>query len=173
MPPKKKFHIRELEQFDESDWENIFEGITDEQAENSDMGGDEEALKIGEFDSVMDGSVSVTKWMDRGTKSVVMAYNMHSPAEMENVQRTNKRGVKKSIVCPKIISDYNKYMGGVDRFDQLMSSYAVAWKSRRWWMKIFYYLLDAAIVNSYIIYKDTNTNCSRFSRPFSYKKYTS
>lgn len=46
-------------------------------------------------------------------------------------------------------------MGGVDRFDQLLAAYAVSWKSRRWWMKVFYYLLDAAIVNSYIIYRET------------------
>lgn len=45
-------------------------------------------------------------------------------------------------------------MGGVDKFDQLLATYNIAWKSRRWWLKIVYYMLDCCIVNSYICYKE-------------------
>lgn len=45
-------------------------------------------------------------------------------------------------------------MGGVDKFNQLMAVYSISWKSRRWWLKIFYYVLDCCIVNSFISYKD-------------------
>jgi len=38
-------------------------------------------------------------------------------------------------------------MGSVDMFDQLLAVYSISWKSRRWWLKIFYYLLDCCIVN--------------------------
>lgn len=41
-------------------------------------------------------------------------------------------------------------MRGVDHFDQYHSAYNTSWKSRRWWIKILYYLLDAAIVNVFI-----------------------
>lgn len=116
---------------------------------------DDNNLETGDFDSVMDGSISVTKWRDRGKKCVLMASNMHNPADLTSVSRTNKEGRKEDIRCPKSIADYNKYMGGVHRFDQLLATYTVSWKSRRWWMKLFYYLLNAAIVNSYIVYRET------------------
>jgi len=44
-------------------------------------------------------------------------------------------------------------MGGVDKFDQYMAAYSICQKSRRWWIKLFYYLLDTSIVNSFLMYK--------------------
>lgn len=45
-------------------------------------------------------------------------------------------------------------MGGVDRFDQYnMSIYSTAQKSRRWWLKSFYYLLDTPVVNALELFK--------------------
>ncbi|KAG5887008.1 hypothetical protein JTB14_003686 [Gonioctena quinquepunctata] len=78
---------------------------------------------------------------------------MHDPSDKAVVQRRNKRGEKEDIICPRAIRDYNLHMGGVDHFDQLKSTYNTSWKSRRWWMKLFFYFLDAAVVNSYMMYK--------------------
>lgn len=61
------------------------------------------------------------------------------------------------VPCPKAVSDYNKYMGGVDKLDQMLEAYSVVRKSRRWWVKIFFYFIDVAICNSYIIYKSSRT----------------
>jgi hypothetical protein len=113
-------------------------------------------MAVGESAAAMtESNISVSKWRDRGKKSVCVASNMHNPAKKGFVKRTNTHGNKVNISCPNAIVDYNKYMGGVDKFDQHMASYNIAWKSRRWWMKIWFYLIDAAIVNSYVIYKDT------------------
>lgn len=46
-------------------------------------------------------------------------------------------------------------MGGVDKFDQYMANYSISQKSRRWWLKLFYYMIDTAIVNSFILYKES------------------
>lgn len=35
------------------------------------------------------------------------------------VKRTQKNGSRLDIKCPFIVADYDKYMGGVDRADQL------------------------------------------------------
>lgn len=58
----------------------------------------------------------------------------------------------------------NKFMGDVDLADQYASSYNNAWKSRRWWMKLMYYMIDSCNVNSFIIYKSEmrKTGCGRF-----------
>jgi hypothetical protein len=77
----------------------------------------------------------------RSTKCVSVASTIHNPSESSTASRRNNKGKKVSVQCPKMISCYNKYMGGVDLFDQYMSFYNINHKSRRWWMKIFLYLL--------------------------------
>lgn len=93
--------------------------------------------------------ISFTVWKDRGTKPVMIVSTMHNPQVLTTVQRTNKQGKK---CCPITVFDYNKYMNGVDHFDQLIQCYSISRKSRRWWMKLYYYLMDASIVNSFILY---------------------
>jgi len=112
-------------------------------------------MSTGESDYVQSEDISVVKWRDRGKKSVVVVSSMHNPKKERSVLRTNKRGVREPVNCPESIADYNTFMGGVDKFDQLMSSYSIAQKSRRWWLKLFYYFIDMSIVNSFIMYKDT------------------
>ena len=41
----------------------------------------------------------------------------------------------------------------VDKFDQLMSNYNLDRRSKKWWHRIFFYFLDACVVNAYILYK--------------------
>lgn len=99
--------------------------------------------------------VPMTRWKDRRKKPVTVVSNMHNGSSTENVLRTNSSGEKTSIHCPSSIADYNRHMGAVDRFDQYLSAYSVAQKSRRWWLKLFYYLLDSSIVNAFILYKES------------------
>jgi hypothetical protein len=60
---------------------------------------------------------------------------------------------KKILPIPKIIDDYNHYMGGVDIADQLRSNYIIQFPVRRTWYPLFFWMLDTSIVNSYLIYK--------------------
>nr|CAH7740636.1 unnamed protein product [Callosobruchus chinensis] len=90
-----------------------------------------------------------------------------------HVLRTNKVGQRESVPCPEAISDYNRYMGGVDRFDQYHANYSISWKSRRWWMKIFYYLVDASIVNSYVLYRETLKKKNPSAKPLSALQFRS
>lgn len=109
-------------------------------------------LKMGDSDFVQSNDISIVKWRDRGSKPVVIISNFHNPSKMSHVTRTNKKGEQEIIQCPQVVKDYNKFMGGVDHFDQLLECYNVSKKSRRWWVKLFYYLFDTAIVNSYIMH---------------------
>ena len=45
-------------------------------------------------------------------------------------------------------------MSGVDKLDQMMAYYSFLHKSVKWWRKVFFWVLEAAVVNSYIIYKE-------------------
>jgi len=65
---------------------------------------------------------------------------------------------RKKLPIPKIIDDHNYYMGGVDIADQLRSYYLTQQQVRRTWMSLFFWLLDVAAINSYVIYKKKYDN---------------
>lgn len=111
-------------------------------------------LKKGKWKWRVKKNVGFAVWKD--TKQVNVVSTAFHPKEKRNCNRTQKDGSKKSIRCPLLIPEYTKRMGGVDRFDQLRTHYAVGRRSRKWWTRIFYFFIDVAITNAYLIYK-TNT----------------
>jgi Transposase IS4 len=60
------------------------------------------------------------------------------------------------ITIPSMIDDYNHWMGGVDRADQLISYYRPNLRCVRTWMPIFLHCLDIIRVNSFIVCKKAN-----------------
>ena len=68
------------------------------------------------------------------------------------VKRRQKDGSLKDVISPVMSADCNDYMGFLDNFDHLLSSYKIDRKSKKWWHRIFCNFLDLAIVNSFIIY---------------------
>ena len=76
---------------------------------------------------------------------------------MQNITYTylcplSRRGVV--MDKPTVIADYNQYMLGVDKLDQLVAYYSFLHKSVKWWRKIFFWLLEVMVINSYIIYRE-------------------
>ena len=67
------------------------------------------------------------------------------------------RGTKQLKEKPTIVAEYNQYMLGVDKMDQLVSYYSFLHKSVKWWRKVFFGSLEVATVNSYILYKEQET----------------
>ena len=63
-------------------------------------------------------------------------------------QWCNKSKVMKAVPCPKIVSTYNKSMGGVDLADMLMTLYHIDVKPRCWYIKEFWHFVDVAKVNA-------------------------
>ncbi|MGH0143713.1 UNVERIFIED_CONTAM: hypothetical protein FKN15_055272 [Acipenser sinensis] len=69
-----------------------------------------------------------------------------------HVQRTINRGAIEELDKPSVICDYTSKMGAVDRADHYCASYAFTRKSLKWWRKMFFRLLEVAIVNSAILF---------------------
>ncbi|CAI6354669.1 unnamed protein product [Macrosiphum euphorbiae] len=44
-------------------------------------------------------------------------------------------------------------MGGVDLMDSMIGRYRIIMRSKKWYMKIFYHLVDMSIVNAWMLYK--------------------
>jgi hypothetical protein len=95
--------------------------------------------------------VSVVAWKDN--KPVLAATNFIDPEPVTRVNRKSKDGTIQQIKCPELINIYNMNMNCVDHFDQLKSLYEINRKSKKWWHRIFFFFLDAAVVNAFILHK--------------------
>ncbi|CAH1970101.1 unnamed protein product [Acanthoscelides obtectus] len=96
--------------------------------------------------------LSVIKWKDK--RSVFLLSNFHDPRDTLEVNRKEENGSITKVPCPKALSDYNANMNFVDKFDQNLTSYKIDRKSHKWWHRIFFFFLDAAVVNAFILYKE-------------------
>ncbi|XP_046987055.1 piggyBac transposable element-derived protein 4-like [Schistocerca americana] len=109
-------------------------------------------LSRGEFDwRVSNCGILYLKWKDK--RAVHLLSNFHSP-EVTTVTRRERDGSRIELPCPQAVMDYNAHMNNVDKFDQLKKSYEISRRSKKWWHRIFFHLLDVSIVNSYIIWKE-------------------
>ena len=54
-------------------------------------------------------------------------------------------------IKPAVVADYNHHMGHVDDSDRMANSYTASRRTWKWTKKLFFHLLDLAIVNSYIL----------------------
>lgn len=101
--------------------------------------------------------MSVVAWKDNKVVTLLSSYVGALP--LNNVSRYDKKKKEKiQIPCPKIISEYNAHMGGVDHMDSFLGRYRIRIKSRKWYIRIFYHLLDLAVINAWIIYKKNAKN---------------
>lgn len=88
-----------------------------------------------EFKTLVTG-LSWFQWM--GMKAVQFLSNYHDPSGKTLVQRTQKDGSSKDVDAPVICADYNRYMDFVDNSDQLISTYRIDRKYKKWWHRIFW-----------------------------------
>ena len=62
---------------------------------------------------------------------------------------------------PSVVKVYDEKMGAVDRNNQMIENYKLCLKTMKWWKKLFFHMINIAIVNSYILYKE----CCESSSP--------
>ncbi|KAG4071994.1 hypothetical protein HA402_010931 [Bradysia odoriphaga] len=94
-------------------------------------------------------------WRDNKVVNLISDFVGTDP--MQKVQRFDKKlGKKISIDCPDIVKEYNSSMGGVGLLDILIGRNKIKIQSKKWYMRIFYHLLDITITNAWILYKRTN-----------------
>ncbi|XP_054259547.1 piggyBac transposable element-derived protein 4-like [Macrosteles quadrilineatus] len=96
-----------------------------------------------------DDKYNLLLWRD--TNLVVMLSSLYDTS-VETIRRVKKRGKIEEIKKPRVVCEYNQSMGGVDIADQYISSYSFTRKSIKWWRKVFFWLLETAIVNAYLLY---------------------
>ena len=100
--------------------------------------------------TVQEGKVVTSAWLDR---KMVMVMSTNSQPSMGTVLRRKADGSRQPFPCPQAIISYNQHMGGVDRGDQLRGYCKCRVKSRKFYKYIFYFLLDVAVTNAFVLHQ--------------------
>ena len=93
-------------------------------------------------------------WKDR--RIIHFLSNMYEATGPATVLRTTvseEEVTKEEVTCRPVLPDYQAYMRGVDRGDQLIGYYNIGRRSRKWWKRVFSYIIEVAALNAYIIQK--------------------
>ena len=118
-------------------------------------------MQRGESIKWQSGNLVAVVWHDN--RDVRMLSTNTNP-EDGVVQRRVGREVL-AVPCPNSVINYNAHMGGVDLADQKRSYYGVGRESVKFWRYLVWYILNTAIINSYIIYTQSLT------RPLTHEQY--
>lgn len=95
----------------------------------------------------------VVHWLD--TKPVILCSNFVGIQPVSKARRWNrKKELYEDIDMPAIVKCYNKFMGGVDLSDMLISLHASPFRWKKWYLRLFARLLDQCIVNAWLVYRE-------------------
>ena len=107
---------------------------------------------------------------ERYYKLNICDFNMSTLSTNTNAEDgVVKRRVGKQVVdvsSPLTIINYNAHMGGVDLADQKRAYYGVVRESTKFWRYLAWYILNYAIINSYIIHTQS------LARPLTHEQHT-
>ena len=115
-------------------------------------------LKKGESVSMTNGTLQVLKWKDK--RDVHMCTTIHDASFVDVPRRVDRR-TGEQIQRPACIVDDDKYMGAVDRCDQMIAYPAFKRRTLKWWKKVFFHLLMMATLNAYLLYKE---HCAKWRK---------
>jgi hypothetical protein len=101
-------------------------------------------LKRGDIRVRTRGDLTGVVWRDK--RDVCILTNIHDPPREGNLRDEHGNAIKLGIVA-----DYNRHMGYVDKVDMLANSYTASRQTWKWTKKLFFHLLDLAVLNSYIL----------------------
>nr|CAH7739621.1 unnamed protein product [Callosobruchus chinensis] len=70
------------------------------------------------------------------------------------------------VPSPKSVVIYNKYMGGVDLLDSMLRYHRIKLISKKWYMQIFFHLIDLMVVNAWILWRRSNIQANTLPLAF-------
>lgn len=101
--------------------------------------------------------LSLVSWYDNKIVTVMSTYVGSNPTiEVSRFSRKDKKHV--TVQCPQAIKVYNNYMGGVDLLDSMLGYYRIQIRSKKWYLRIFFHLIDLYCVNAWILWRRKNTD---------------
>ena len=89
-------------------------------------------------------------WQDK--KPIYMLTNIYDGIIIIKNKFNYSESEYNIVKMPYMISEYNKYMGGIDRIDHYISTYISNHRSKKWYKKIIVYIINVALSNANILY---------------------
>lgn len=77
--------------------------------------------------------------------------NLRTYYEMVQITKVNHK-TKQKVIESKCVQEYNCNMGAVDRTDMMILNVESIRRTQRWYEKLYFYLVDLAIINSHALY---------------------
>ena len=97
-------------------------------------------------------AIRVIKWFD--SKSVTFLTSFESAGPTSTVKRWDKASKSKiDVPCPRAVHTYNTFMGGADLLDSLIGLYKIKLRSKKYYHRIFFHLIDLTVVTAWLLYK--------------------
>ena len=105
------------------------------------------------FSMKKDGvTIRAVKWFDSKSVHLLSTFvGVYPTSSVERWDRNKKETI--SVEFPSVVLFYNKSMGGVDLMDSLISLYRIKIRSKKWYLRIVFHLLDLTVVNAWLMYK--------------------
>ena len=124
------------------------------------------SMNRGEVKWSMKGPVLALTWIDKRPVHMAGTYTKCPQDNMPTVERKKKDGSIENVTCPEIVINYNSDMGGVDRNDQMKSYYPIPVTGKKWWVRIFFDVIDRSIHNAYILYQESPSHAQQIFKDF-------
>lgn len=95
------------------------------------------------------------QWVDNKVISVLTTID-NANDHGQVIRKTTTAGVwsTKVVLQPKAVANCNKNMYAVDQSDQILATNNVLCKCMRWWKTLFFHLVERAVVNSFLLFKE-------------------
>lgn len=125
---------------------------------------------------VRDGELLFLQWKDNKVVTFISSMHRHRSNQVAYCNRRakiNNEFRKLLVRQPQLVKDYNKYMGGVDKSDQMIGKYKILRRTQKYWKTILYHCIDIAKVNSFILFQEfrkKHSNIPELQRPNSYSQ---
>ena len=88
-------------------------------------------MKRGDIATRVRGTLRAVRWKDRW--DVYILTNMHAPPVEGNFTQESGQAIK-----PRVVEDYNAYMGFVDKSDRMVNSNGIARRTWKWTKNCFF-----------------------------------
>ena len=107
------------------------------------------------------GPLSCLKYKD--SKVVYLISTTETSTNIQSGRHDHQTNEPK--VRPSMVVAYDGKMGAVDRNNQMVASYKLNIKTLKWWKKLIFHLINLAVVNAYVVYKES-VNAPQVQRLF-------
>lgn len=97
-----------------------------------------------------DNNIVAIRWKDNSVLTIMSnEYGINPIQQASRYSAQEKR--RTEINQPFLISQYNKYMGGVDLLDNNISNYRINIRGKKWYFPIWLWMLDICVVNAWTL----------------------